>query len=185
MKPGRSRGPLLELRAWAAGFVLGVFLVGGSARPLAGAPVSPLFYHTYARVTAEAQVESLCVVGERVVDTDQWLRLRKPPEQSLVIRPLQRIELLVLRVLSQSVSSSDVSLLRSGDLVVPVNPFLDQSLPFGVGQTILVRLRFVGPEAQYRPGDPRAQWWFAPPAQPEEIAPPRRPFEGIELMSTP
>jgi hypothetical protein len=53
---------------------------------------------------------------------------------------------------------------------------------FQVGDTIRVRLRLVSPEPVFSTSDTRSQWWFYPPGQPEEIAPPRFPFEGITLL---
>jgi hypothetical protein len=152
----------------------------------ATALASPLRYHTYYVAMVDARVEQIAVIKKPMVDTEQWLRQRKPPQESLIDWPTQEVRLTVKRVVTSRESHSGSPVppvtLLPGTHIDVINPFIDQQPPFGVGDAIRVRLRLVSPEPVFRANDARNQWWFYPLGQPEEISPPRFPFAGVELL---
>jgi hypothetical protein len=145
-----------------------------------------LRYHTHYVATVDARIEQIAVIKKPLVDTEQWLRQRKPPQESLVDWPTQEVRLAVKRVITSSESDASVPappvVLLPGTHIDVINPFTDQQPPFEVGDAIRVRLRLVSPEPVFRAGDVRNQWWFYPPGQLEEISPPRLPFIGVEPL---
>jgi len=148
-----------------------------------------LRYHTHYKATVDAQVEQIAVVDRPIVDTWQWLGQRKLPKESIIFLPTQEVFLTIKQV-SQSKgwgSRTDTLplTLLPGTQINVVNPFPDQQPPFRAGDWIRVRIRLVSPEPVFNASDPRNQWWFYPPGEPEEISPPRFPFTGIELLKQP
>ena len=183
-------------RAWAGGLrslVTCVLLLTVGAASISGctnpdmAMADVLRYHTHYVATIDAQVEQIALVSSPIVDTELWLGQRKSPQESIIRVPSQEIRLRVTQIIrfeERSVNPPTPSFPLSPDARIGVsNPFTDQQPPFQVGDTIRVRLRFVSPESVLRADDTRSHWWFYPPGQPEEVAPPRFPFEGIKFLN--
>jgi hypothetical protein len=152
-----------------------LLIILATCLPTVALSVTPLYYHTFAIAKIEACVEEILSVGIPTLKTEEWM-LKKSREESTYIREVQKISLKVLRVIEFEKRDPGVSSLTQGTTIIVTNLFMDQKPPFKAGDRIEVRVRLVLPEQEYNPGDQRAQWWFFPKGEKEDISPPRRPF---------
>ncbi len=143
--------------------------------------ISPLRYHTYLVADVEALVKEI-----HLVDVGLMGQPQSPPEKysrSGDVTParVQKISLKIAKIRKIELNRTG-SPFRKGDIIELTNQYLDQKPPFAAGQTIRVRIRLVLPEERYNPKDPRREWWFYPPGEPESVRPSRLPFAGIRIV---
>ncbi len=134
---------------------------------------APLRYHTFMAAVIEARV-----AGMRLADITP-LVTGFPPGRGVPLQ-VQKISLKILKVEKMELNRTG-SPLQPGETIEVINQYLDEKAPFAPGETIRGRVRLVLPEERYNAQDPRKQWWFFPPGEPEGFHP-RHPFSGIQVV---
>jgi len=142
---------------------------------------SALYYHTYAVARLDVEVENITVALIPGLDTTRFSQERRGQEAASTVEQ-QLLRFRVLRVDELDAREASVPGIGAGETLVVTNPHVDEKLPFQVGDRLRIRIRLVLPEEQFDPDDSRAEWWFFPAGEQEDIFPPRDPFRGITVI---
>ena len=167
-------------------------IVSGEEKPLKKrsdselAGGAPMRYFTHNVATVDVYVDQITVVDIPTVDMNKMFGERKTIKESTVYWPTQKFRLTIKRVIAsevrRDVPQAPPAILVPGSHIDILNSFTDQQPPFKAGDSVRVRVRLVSPNPVFNASDLANEWWFYPPGQPEEISPPRFPFEGIEPL---